>query len=33
MPLARRGLQQGRRLLKTAAGRLQPLIRKLRPGN
>jgi len=33
MPLARRGLQQGRRLLKTAAGRVRPLIRKLRPGN
>ena len=33
MPLARKGLQQGRRLLKNAAGRVVPLVRKLRPGN
>jgi len=33
MPLARKGLQQARRLLKGAAGQVRPLVRKLRPGN
>lgn len=33
MPLARKGLQQGRRLVKTAAGRVVPLVRKLRPAS
>ncbi len=33
MPLARKGLQKGRQLLKGAAGRVGPLVRKLRPGN
>ena len=33
MPLARRGLQTGRRVLKAAAGRVRPLLQRLRPGN